>query len=214
MQDNLRDGGTAARAMSVNPQLSIAGNGDKENLMVMRRILTLAALVVVSAGGYISASAQGTQPQIPTLQVCNKTRADGRGIVKIDSRADAIHSGKFAISIQLKCDADNVYPTGSLLISDINMSDSIVQGTITATSFEQVTTTGKHTPTVFLNGRCTAANVRGCRFWLMIADNKRGDGAGTPDVVSFLVFDGNGQRIAYGTGPVLSGDLTVGATAN
>jgi hypothetical protein len=183
--------------------------------MIMRRILTLAALVVVSASSYISASAQGTQPQIPTLQVCNNTKADGRGIVKIDSRADAIHSGKFTVSIQLKCDADNVYPTGALLISDINMSDSTVQGTITATSFEQVTTTGKHTPTVFMNGRCTAANVRGCRYWLMIADNKRGDtGTGTPDVVSFLVFDATGKRIAYGTGPVLSGDLTVASTSN
>ena len=75
--------------------------------MVMR-IFTLAALVVVSASGYISASAQGTQPQIPTLQVCNNTKAFGRGIVKIDSRADSTHSGKFTIFIP-QCDAQNQY---------------------------------------------------------------------------------------------------------
>jgi hypothetical protein len=64
-----------------------------------------------------------------------------------------------------------------------------------------------------VNGRCKA-DVAGCRFWLMIADNRRGDAKGTPDVVSFLVFNSVGQRVAYGTGPVLKGDLQVSPTPN
>jgi hypothetical protein len=181
---------------------------------MLMRILTLATFVVVSASGYISASAQGTQPQIPTLQVCNNTKAFGRGIVQIDSRSDSTHSGKFTIFIDLKCDTQNQYPTGTMRITGLSMSDSIVQGTITSTGFEQATTTGKHTPTLFVNGRCTAGNIRGCRYWLMIADNKASGATGTFDVVSFLVFDGTGKRIAYGTGPVLDADLDVQDTPN
>jgi hypothetical protein len=33
-------------------------------------------------------------------------------------------------------------------------------------------------------------------------------------VVSFLVFNSVGQRVAYGTGPVLKGDLQVSPTPN
>jgi hypothetical protein len=102
------------------------------------------------------------------------------------------------------------------------MNDSLVQGTITATTFEQVTSTGQATPTIFLNGRCSVgststAPINGCRYWLMIADNGQTSTAGvvaTPEVASFLVFNGMGQRIAYGTGPVVSGHITVAPTTN
>lgn len=155
------------------------------------------------------------QPQIPTLQVCNQTVARGRGVVKIESRADSLHSGVFSVEIDLKCDPNgDGYPAGTLKISDISMSDSSVQGTVLATAFEQVTTTGKHTPTLYLNGRCKAEKVNGCRFWMLIADNKRNDAQGTPDIISFLVFDGAGKRVAYGTGPVIRGDVTVQPTGN
>jgi hypothetical protein len=36
----------------------------------------------------------------------------------------------------------------------------------------------------------------------------------TADVVSFLVFDGTGKRIAYGTGPLVDGDIKVAPTGN
>lgn len=182
--------------------------------MLMHKIFGFAVFVVIAAGGYISSSAQGTQPQIPTLQVCNNTKAVGTGTVKINSRADALHTGKFTVTIELTCDVNSQYPVGGLKISDISMSDSIVQGTMISTSFEQVTTTGKHTPTLFLNGRCKAEGIQGCRYWLMIADNKNNVAAGTSDVVSFLVFDGTGKRVAYGTGPVVSGDIDVQDTPN
>ena len=102
------------------------------------------------------------------------------------------------------------------------MTDSTINGLITSTSMEQVTTTGKHSPTMFINGRCRASKrtpvgalvpVRGCRFWMMIADNKRATEQGTPDVVGFLVMDGKGNRLAYGTGPLRGGDFEVAATS-
>ena len=182
--------------------------------MAIRSICALAVFVLISATAHISASAQGTQPQIPSLQVCNKTTASGSGTVRISSRVDATHSGRFTVTLELRCDADNQYPVGSLRITDISMSDSMVQGTIDSTGFEQVTSTGKHSPTLYLNGRCRAANITGCRYWLIVADNKSAGVAGTADVVGFLVFDGTGKRIAYGTGPLASGDLDVQDTSN
>ena len=55
---------------------------------------TKSVVALVSSGilllvGRSESDAQ--QPQIPTLQVCNKTKASGNGLVKIDSRADAQH---------------------------------------------------------------------------------------------------------------------------
>jgi hypothetical protein len=85
-------------------------------------------------------------------------------------------------------------------------------GEIRVTNFEQVTTTGRITPTAYMNGRCDALEIRGCRFWLMVVDN-RNDPRGTPDIVGFLVFDGTGRRVAYGTGPLLKGNASVAPTS-
>jgi hypothetical protein len=176
--------------------------------MNVMRTAVFSALVLAAG------TALAQQPQIPTLQVCNATAAHGEGGVKIASRADGSHSGTFRVRLEVKCDPADGYPAGTLTIAAISMSDSAVQGTITSTSFEQMTSTGKHTPTFYVNGRCKAEGVRGCRYWLMIANNKKAGGAGTPDVVSFLVFDGTGKRVAYGTGPLADGDLEVAATGN
>jgi hypothetical protein len=188
--------------------------GEKaKNFMLTRR--PFAAIVFLMTMLLASICANAQQPQIPTLQVCNQTVARGKALVKIESRADSVHSGAFSVEIDLKCDPrGDGYPAGSLRIFDLSMSDSSVQGIIGETTFEQVTTTGKHTPTLFLNGRCKADNVNGCRFWMLIADNKREDARGTPDIISFLVFDGTGKRVAYGTGPVIKGDITVQPTGN
>src|SRR6267142_1134785 len=85
------------------------------------------------AGAALPVRAQ--QPQIPTLQVCNETAAKGKAVVKIESRADAQHQGTFEIAVELKCDPKNPgYPTGSVQISNLSMSDSTVQGGIASTS--------------------------------------------------------------------------------
>lgn len=163
-------------------------------------------------------SVYAQQPQIPTLQVCNLTKVNGRAAVKIDSRSDATHLGVFKVAIEVKCDPEGLpYPDGVLVIG-VDMSDSVVQGSVFAQTIEQVTSTGEESPTVYLNGRCTAEAVRGvipgCRFWLMIADNRSGNGRVTPDVIGFLILNGVGQRVAYGTGPVVEGDITVASTSN
>jgi len=152
------------------------------------------------------------QPQIPTLQVCNETVAKGGGTVKIDSRVDATHTGSFAIRLELKCGLGG-YPIGKIEVSSLSMSDSVVDVTWNATTIEQLTSTGRATPTLYVNGRCKAERAPGCRFWLMVADNRRG-AIGTPDVVSFLLFDGKGHRVAYATGPVVDGDIEVAPTPN
>jgi len=161
--------------------------------------------------------------QIPTLQVCNITKFGAYAFVQIDSRADIAHTGTFLLRGQLVCDpAGTPYPTGVLGVFGLSMSDSTVQGDIIFDTFEQVTSTGKHTPTAWVNGRCTVRNIQptpapiiGCHYWLMVADNNNPTVANrTPDIVSLFVVDATGKRIAYGTGPVVDGDLSVSPTSN
>jgi hypothetical protein len=96
---------------------------------------------------------------------------------------------------------------------DVDLSDSF-KGSADATSIEQVNSFGKHTPTSVITGRCKV-NLQeagtaplGCRFWLLIANNKTSSQQGTADVVGFVIYDRNGNRVAYGTGP-LEGDIVV-----
>jgi hypothetical protein len=42
----------------------------------------------------------------------------------------------------------------------------------------------------------------------MVANNKKLNEPGTPDIVGFVIYDRNGNRVAYGTGP-LDGDIEV-----
>jgi hypothetical protein len=187
----------------------------RRKIMITRRIVTLVVFAVTVACG--SSFIQAQQPQIPTLQVCNSTEVHGDGQVKISRRSDVNHSGSFSVKLNLKCGPDDSpYPEGTLDIYGIDMSDSILGGQLTATSIDQITSTGKHTPMVFLNGRCTKAGIKGCRFWMMITDNRFSttSTSGTPDIVSFLVFDMTGKRVAHGTGSVVSGAFTVRDTGN
>lgn len=161
---------------------------------------------IVLSGAFISLFAQ--QVQIPTLQVCNQSKLGGKATVFIAARKDISHSGTFTVSGRIACSSPG-YPVGNLAITGISMSDSSIQGTVTVTSLEQVTSTGKDTPTLYLNGRCKAERIEGCRFWMMVADNKNANEKVTPDIISFLVLDGKGNRMAYGTGPVMRGDMSV-----
>jgi len=155
---------------------------------------------------------QAQQPQIPTLQVCNLTDVDGDATVRIAGRADARSSGTFRVQIKLKCDpARGGVPEGELVVSEISMSDSTIQVAFKGVVFEQVTSTGKHTPMAFLNGRCDWHGTP-CRFWILLADNKQPDQRGTPDVIGFLVLDSLGHRMAYGAGPVVTGDIKVASS--
>lgn len=153
--------------------------------------------------------------QIPNLHVSSKTEASAKATVRILSRHDTLHAGEFSVIIKslhfLSADA---YPVGDIQI-DVDLSDSL-KCTVTATSIAEINSWGKHTPTLAVTGRCEV-NLReevksptGCRYWLLMANNKKAeDSRGTPDVVSFLVFDRSGVRIAYGTGPVAKGDIII-----
>ena len=183
----------------------------------MKNKASVAVVGLWILGSGVITAAQAQQPQIPTLQVCNETQVRGKAVVRIvPNRADSAHTGTFQIAIDLKChpQENNGYPAGGFQITNLSMSDSTVQGTIASVTVEQVTSTGKHTPTVYLNGRCRASEVIGCRFWLMLVDNKKLDQQGTPDVVGFLVFNAAGHRVAYGTGPVFRGDIQIAPTGN
>ena len=56
--------------------------------------------------------ANAQQPQIPTLQVCNLTKIEGKAAVKIDSRAGTTHSGVFKVAIEVKCDPSGIQKMG------------------------------------------------------------------------------------------------------
>lgn len=198
-------------------------------------------------------AALAMQPQIPTLQTCNKTKIQAQAKVYIGSRSDAEREGIFGIMAEAACHPGQGYPRGKVELFKLNMNDSWVRGTIVATTIDHMTSTGGRAPMAFLSGRCqvhhsgppvvepvdptdvspneaqdrigidvdptferpTPLNpFSGCRYWIMVADNKEGDHAAvspleTADVVSVLVMNGRGRRIAHGTGPVVSGDVSV-----
>jgi hypothetical protein len=181
----------------------------------MKPFLSAARLFVTGlalGAAIIAKPSLAQQIQIPTLQVCNATKLSANAFVIVDSRAGGSFTGFFHLRGKLYCDPASgaVYPSGALGLFNVNMSDSAILGDIEFTTFDQVTSGGKHTPTMWVSGQCKAANVRGCHYWLMAVDNVPGQPIGkTFDVVSFLVLDENGQRVAYGTGNVVDGDLNV-----
>jgi len=151
--------------------------------------------------------------QIPNLHTSNKTRTEVRegATVIIRRRKDLNHAGQFTVRgiLQFNPLVDD-YPSGTLTI-EVDLSDS-AKGVFVVKTVEQLDTTGKATPTTYATGRCSAdvdAKVVGCRYWLMLVDNKRPTEQETPDVISFLIFDRNGKRVAYGTGPVARGDVSI-----
>jgi hypothetical protein len=184
----------------------------------LRAVIAGVPLCLGALGTVATVNAQ--QPQIPTLQVCNvPTVVQGAGTVTIVARQGPGLSGSFTVQVSLQCDLNTGYPIGSLTISGISMTDSAIQGTVVATTFEQLTSTGRVTPTAFLNGRCSAdspagaAPIQGCRYWIMFANNNGATpAAGTADVVGFLIMNKAGQRVAYGTGPVVHGHINVAPT--
>jgi hypothetical protein len=183
----------------------------------LRAGIISAALGIVCIATADVTLAQSPQVQIPTLQACNKSLAVGRGVVTIDARRDTTHAGSFKVEIEASCDPQaGGYPTGSLAIRGISMTDSSITGDlISGPTIDQMTSAGDKTPTAYVNGRCahhppSGAAIVGCRFWLMVVDNQQVSGQQrTPDIVSVLVFDGAGNTVFYATGPVVSGAIRV-----
>ena len=152
-------------------------------------------------------------PSVPALHVSTISKVKGSAKIFIQSRKDVAHSGVFSIELAVSFDpAVDDYPGGTLVIK-ADLSDSAV-ATFSATSVELINAFGKHNPTVVLPGSCklemNAGTVpKGCRYCVIIASNKLASATGTPDVVGFVINDRSGNRVAYGTGPVQSGDVEV-----
>ncbi len=148
---------------------------------------------------------------IPAFHISTKSFVKGSGQVYIQSRDDNSTSGTFAIEISAGFDPSiDLYPTGQFTLK-VDLSDG-VRGKFASTTIELINSYGKHNPTVSLTGQCkdsTRPDAQGCRYWIMIANNKGSNREGTPDIVAFAIHDRNGVRIAYGMGPLKIGDITV-----
>ena len=148
---------------------------------------------------------------IPAFHLSGPASAKGKGDVFIASRRDGGGTGLFHIELNVHFDpAADDYPAGTLTIKT-ELSDG-VKGSFFASSIELINSYGEENPTIFLTGQCksdtfTRAPLHGCRYWVMVANNTK-DGHETPDVVSFCIHDRNGNRMAYGTGP-LKGNINV-----
>ena len=151
---------------------------------------------------------------IPSLHVTNNGAVKGSARIFIQSRKDGAHAGTFDIKIDVHFDSGvDEYPVlGTLVIStQLNDTSGPALNTFSATTVELVNSYGKYNPTIYITGRCksTFQEFKGCRYWVLIANNKGSDAQGTPDIVGFAIVDRNGNRLAYGTGPVQLGDLEV-----
>jgi hypothetical protein len=148
---------------------------------------------------------------IPAFHVSTKSKVKGSARVFISARKQGALSGTFSLKISVNFDpAVNDYPNGVFTLKT-DLSDGTNTG-FEATSIELINSFGKHTPTIFLTGRCKSENgeLKGLRYWLMVANNKKiNDQNTTPDIIGFAIHDRNGNRINYGTGPVVEGDIVV-----
>ena len=116
--------------------------------------------------------------QISNFHVSDKSKVAGSGkVALLPHRKDAVHSGVFGVRVDVSFDpAVNDYPAGNVRI-DVDLSDSF-KGNAQSTLIEQINSFGKHTPTSVITGRCKVALEEagtaplGCRFWMLIANNK------------------------------------------
>ena len=179
----------------------------------MKYLTILACLLVFSMSGLAHAG-KVTMPQIPSIAVCNSSQGGGKAYVHLTRRVDIANSGDFKVAFKAKCSPPN-YPIGQVELS-MSLSDNSANY-MTSTTVDEMTSTGRHTPILFMKGRCKAQwnkqEVVGCQYWLQFTDNGE-TGHDTPDIVSFLMLDGFGQRVAYATGPIADGDIFVQPTPN
>jgi hypothetical protein len=155
---------------------------------------------------------------VPNLHVSTSSKVTGSAMVFISSRADPDHVGEFEVnaSVSFNPASDN-YPTGRIKIA-VDLTESL-KATFASTSIELINSFGKHNPTIIFTGRCTAdlqdkeSEPKGCKYWIIIADNLANDQRETPAIVGFVIIDRTGSRIAYGTGPVKQGRLVVDSGA-
>lgn len=148
---------------------------------------------------------------IPAFHISDKSKVEGEGTVFIASRVATPISGNFSLKILAQFDPGlHDYPIGGFTLK-VDLSDGAI-GAFKSTTVELINSYGKHNPTIVLTGQCKDSinpDAKGCRYWLIIANNKKRDARETADIVGFAIHDRNGARIAYGMGPVKSGDFEI-----
>ena len=148
---------------------------------------------------------------IPALMPLDRCKAQGNGLVKIESRtAGGTLAGTFKIDINFDFNpAVHAVPVGGLRIST-NLSDG-TNGEFKTEKILTVNVHGKHNPTLFLTANVDEdlPNFKGCQLWLMIANTKNSEFRGIYDVVSFVIQDNKGSLVNYGTGVLLEGDIKI-----
>ncbi len=147
---------------------------------------------------------------IPALMPLDPCKAQGSGLVKIDSRTIGGFSGTFTIEINFDFNpAIHDAPLGSLRIKT-ELSEGI-NGEFKTQNITTVNVHGKHNPTLFITSNVdeNLPNYKGCKLWLMIANTKNAEFRGTYDVVSFVIQDNKGAVVNYGTGVLSDGDIKI-----
>ncbi len=146
---------------------------------------------------------------IPAFLQSGRTRIKGDGKIFIPSRRDSVSSGMFGVSLAIRFGSQrHDDPHGNIRLKT-DLSDSL-KGTFTATSIELVHANKKQQPVVFLTGSCKAFAENapdGLRYWLKLAcDEHKKE---MTEYIGFVVHDQKGNRVAYGTGPLVSGTIKI-----
>jgi hypothetical protein len=173
----------------------------------------LAVLLSTFGAAFAVSSDVGSQPiTLPAVQECRDTHASGLTSGVLENRKDAQHSGQFRLTFDLGCSgASSDVQVRNLEIhaQELADSDKGIERVISEDGPVKLVSIGPAmAPTVFVSGPCRGGGPNGCQFWLMLVDNGSDSGTAS-DLVSFLVSDKSGKRLAYGTGPIKQGDVLI-----
>jgi hypothetical protein len=177
--------------------------------MAARGRFTSVIGLILGLGWGTSALADAQQLAPLPLKQCHDLAIAGKMAGILPSRQDAQHSGRFEVTVDLHCRGETV-ELRNLEIHPQDLTDTKVQRVrAEGGGIDYVGSIGRAVaPTVFIAGRCiSSGDLPGpnCRFWLMLVSNLHK----SPDLVAFAVADNNGQRLAYGAGPVGEGGVDI-----
>jgi hypothetical protein len=139
--------------------------------------------------------------------VSNVVKGDGK--VFIATRKDANTYGLFILSLDVRYNpAADHEPQGTVRMK-VDLSDCL-KATFISTHIALIYSGKNQRPVVYLTGSCVAATddaPPGLRYWIKLSygafDNT------TPEEVGFVIHDFKGNRVAYGSGPLSSGQIAV-----
>ncbi len=156
--------------------------------------------------------------QIPTSQPCNNSEVNVANAevfilcrqLTSPTNPSQNRTGVFTVNGAAKFNpATMSYPIMSTNFRiNVSLTDS-TSGTFNCTTIEQLARWGKTNPTIWLSGHCQGPHLDGCRYWLMIVGSIEGPDPRLFKIISFIIFNKEGNPIAYGTGPVRRGNVRI-----